>query len=298
MLLEAVPNLSVGPDDPTLDTIITHLTRSQTPAWKLLDTHTDPDHNRTVLTLAGAPAALQRALVTLIDAAEEHGSLEGHQGVHPRIGLIDVLPIVPLAGARDQDARRIAHDVADHLDEKDVPSLFYARLSPHPRPPTLAQLRKDNPWKASNEELPTAPDRGPHRFHPRLGATCVAIRDPLIAYNILLETTDLEKGRQIARELRAIHGGLPGVQALAFPLASHDDRVQVSTNITDVDETRIEDVYSRVQGLAQEAGITVKGGELVGLAPARALSDAPQRMGLERVPRSLEDHLRGHGFPT
>lgn len=298
MLLEAVPNLSIRPDDPALDGILEALNTNQTPAWKLLDTHTDPDHNRTVLTLAGAPAALKHALKTLIDASAEHATLQGHHGVHPRIGLIDVIPIVPLAHAREADAQRIARDTADHLADKRIPSFFYAHLTPPPPLTSLAQIRKETPWQGGPKELPRTPDSGPSRFHPRLGATCIGIRAPLVAYNVLLDTRDLRAGQNIARELRDANRGLPGVQALAFRLASRQDRIQVSTNITDTQRTRIEDVYASIRFQAAARDINVVEGELVGLAPKLAVSDQPQRMGLETTPKALEDHLREHGLPS
>lgn len=298
MLLEAVPNLSLGPDDPALDAILEDLTTNQTPAWKLLDTHADPDHNRTVLTIAGAPAPLRRALETLIDASAEHATLEGHHGVHPRIGLLDVIPIVPLAHAREADAQRIARDTADHLAHRHIPTFFYARLTPQPSPTSLAQIRKETPWGGEPVRLPRTPDLGPSRFHPHLGATCIGTRDPLVAYNVILDTRNLEAGQRIARELRATNGGLPGVQALAFPLASRQNRVQVSTNIKDIQRTRIEDVYTNIRSQAADRDIGVLEGELVGLAPRLALSDQPQRMGLEASPKALEEHLQEHGLPS
>lgn len=296
MLLEAVPNLSLGPDSPILDALIERLETEATPAWRLLDVHRDPDHNRSVLTLAGAPAPLVGALGSIVDDLAAEGSLAGHEGVHPRIGLIDVVPVVPLAGARWSDAERAARQVAVRLARAGVPVYGYGRLATRAEHEALAGIRRALEWDGGDDELPVEPDAGPGRFHERLGASCVGVRDLLIAYNVLLDTKDLEVGREIARALRPANGGLAGVQALAFLLATEGGRVQVSTNITDVDASTPADVYALVEARARELGVEVAGGELVGLAPERALPSDPARMGLEQRPASLEDRLEAAGF--
>jgi len=296
VLLEAVPNLSVGPEDEALDALRAAVDRACGPGAARLDVHTDPDHARTVLTLAGAPAPLVRVLGALVDAAEEHASLDGHEGVHPRVGLIDVVPIARLGGAREADARRAVRQVAADLARTGVPSLFFGRAAPRPEHEALHGIRRRFQAPPLGEPLPVAPDAGPATGHPRLGCTCVGVRDPLVAYNVLLDTRELDLGRRIARQLRPADGGLPGVQALAFPLADREDRVQVSTNLTDVDATTTADVYRAVRERATEAGVDVLGGELVGLAPERALPTDPAAMGLDEAPRPLEDQLADRGF--
>lgn len=296
MLLEAVPNLSLGPGSPILDALIERLETEATPAWRLLDVHRDPDHNRSVLTLAGAPAPLVDALGSIVDHLAAEGSLTGHEGVHPRIGLIDVVPVVPLAGARWADAERVAGQVAARLARVGVPVYGYGRLATRPEHEALAGIRRTVDWGGGDDELPIEPDAGPARFHERLGASCVGVRDLLIAYNVLLDTDDVEIGREIARALRPANGGLEGVQALAFVLGSEGHRVQVSTNITDVDASRPADVYAFVEARARDHGVTVERGELVGLAPDRCFPPDPARMGLEQRPRSIEDRLQEAGF--
>lgn len=296
MLLEAVPNLSLGPGNPILDALIERLETETTPAWRLLDVHRDPDHNRSVLTLAGAPAPLVGALGSVVDHLSAEGSLAGHEGVHPRIGLIDVVPVVPLAGARWADAERAARQVAGRLARVGVPVYGYGRLATRPEHEALVGIRRTVEWGGGDDALPVDPDAGPGRFHERLGASCVGVRGLLIAYNVLLDTKDIEVGREIARALRPANGGLEGVQALAFALASEGGRVQVSTNVTDVDAATPADVYAFVEARARDQGVEVEGGELVGLAPERSFPSDPARMGLDQRPASLEDRLQEAGF--
>ncbi len=297
MLLEAVPNLSLGPGSPALDAVRGRLDAEASPGWAHLDTHTDPDHNRTVLTLAGAPSPITRVLARLVDALLEHGSLVGHEGVHPRIGLLDVLPLVRLDQARDRDARRVARQAAQHLARDEIPVMYYGDLATRPERGALAWFRKRVRFTGEPDPLEVPPDAGPSRLHPTMGAACVGVRDPLVAYNVLLDTTDRDLGERIARGLRPANGGLPGVQALAFPLPSKDDRVQVSTNITDTHQATPADVFGAVTEQARRAGVEVIGGELVGLAPKRCLPEDPSRMGLDERPISLEAHLDREGLP-
>lgn len=298
MLLEAVPNLSLGPEDPALDVVLEALEDAASPGWAHLDTHTDPDHNRTVLTLAGAPVPLLRVVETMVDACFEAADLEGHTGVHPRVGLVDVVPFVALHQARPRDAKRVARQAAVHIAGRDVPVYFYGDLVPPPGQARLAQLRArlKGPYHAEGP-LDPMPDMGPDRIHPRHGVACVGARSLLIAYNVVLDTTDKALGDGIARTIREKDGGMPGLQAMAFPLEHEGGRIQVSCNITDVEALGPADVFARVRELAAEAGVGVVEGELVGLAPDRVLPEDPAEMGLQARPGSIEDRLAEHGLP-
>lgn len=298
MLLEAVPNLSLGPESDVLAGLVEELEAQASPGWALLDIHADPDHNRSVLTMAGAPAPLVERLRGMIGHLVDRGSLVGHEGVHPRIGLVDVVPVVPLADARTGDAIRAARQVADHLGRRGVPVYGYGALASRPEHRVLAGIRRAVRWQGKTEQLPVEPDDGPLRFHPTVGAACVGVRGPLVAYNVVLDTDDLGIGRAIARALRSPGEGLEGVQALAFPLASRGGRVQVSTNLTDLDAARPEDVFGFVRHRAEEHGVAVLEGELVGLAPEAALPADPGAIGLDAGPRSLEERLRETGLPA
>lgn len=299
MLLEAVPNLSLGPQDPALEAVLEALDEQASPGWAHLDTHTDPDHRRTVLTLAGAPTPLLRAVEAMAEAAFEAADLEGHTGVHPRVGLVDVVPFIALHQARPSDAQRVARQAAVHIAGHDVPVYFYGDLVPPPGQGRLADLRARlrGPFHAEGP-LEPPPDLGPDRIHPHYGAACVGARSLLIAYNIVLDTTDKVIGDRIARTIRAKDGGLTGLQALAFPLEHEGGRVQVSCNITDVEALTPGDVFARVSELAEQAGVAVRHGELVGLAPERCLPEDPAEMGLEHRPASIEARLAEHELPV
>jgi len=295
VLLEAVPNVSLGPQDEALEAVLDALEARASPGWALLDVHTDPDHHRTVLTMAGARAPLLEAHRTLVDALIEHASLAGHVGVHPRLGMLDVAPFVAL-DAKPQDTLDTARALADRLAAASIPAYGFGGLAQRPERRELATIRRENRTTRPGQRPPAPPDFGPESFHETMGAACVGQRGLLVAYNVLLDTTDLHAGNRIARQIRASNGGLPGVQALAFPLASREDRVQVSTNITDVGERTCADAYEAVTARARELDVPVLGGELVGLAPEAALPEDPQRMGLDERPASLEAVLAEHGF--
>lgn len=295
MLLSCVPNVSLGPQDEALDPVLDGVREATSPGCRLLDTHTDRDHRRTVLTLAGAPLPLLRVTTTLVEALEEHATLRGHEGVHPRVGLLDVVPFVALDGARGE-ARRTARVLATRLAALEVPVYAYAGLTPGLRQRELVEIRRELADTEPGERAPMAPELGPQQLHPAMGACCVGVREPLVAYNVLLDTDDRDVGDAIARRIRASSGGLPGLQALAFPLASREGRVQVSTNITDVDQVSVDDVYERVRQQASDQGVAVLEGELVGLAPAQALPTKASVAGFESLPMSLEDALTAAGF--
>lgn len=295
MLLEAVPNVSLGPQDPELEAVLERVRAAASPAAALLDVHADRDHRRAVLTLAGAPAPLVRVLTRLADALGERASLVGHEGVHPRVGLLDVAPFVAI-GAPESGAERAGERLAGRLAARGVPVYRYGRLARRAETRTLAGIRARVGDAAPGGEPGLAPDEGPGRLHATMGASCVGVRDLLVAYNVLLATRDREIGRRVARAIRAREGGLPGVQALAFPLDSRGGRVQVSTNVTDVHAAGPADVYEAVRARAGEEGVDVVGGELVGLAPEAALPGDPARMGLDAEPRSLEEALGEAGL--
>lgn len=295
MLVETVPNVSLGPQDPALEDVLADIRAAQTPAAQLLDVHTDRDHRRTVLTIAGAPAPVLRLTTRLADALLDHASLAGHEGVHPRVGLLDVVPFVAL-DAPDGAVERVAEATVGRLAQRAIPVYRYARLARRAETRELASVRSSLHEVGLGENPSLTPDAGPSQLHEHAGASCVGVRAPLIAYNVVLDSGDLDVGRRIAAGIRESGGGLPGVQALAFALGSQGDRVQVSTNLTEPSETGTAEVFEHVRSEAREAGVEVVGGELVGLAPREAMPQNPSRMGLESTPASLEDRLAAAGF--
>lgn len=297
MLLACVPNVSLGPQDEALDPVLAAVREEASPGCRLLDVHTDTDHRRTVLTFAGAPVPLLATMTRLADALAEHGSLAGHEGVHPRVGLLDVVPFVALRASR-QEAHRTGHVFARRLAARGIPTYLYVEMVPGCTERDLADIRRRLAGVGLDEQVPLAPELGPRRLHAEMGASCVGVRGPLVAYNVLLDTDEEAVGDAIAGRIRASGGGLPGLQALAFPLASRGGRIQVSTNITDVARLGVADVYSAVRREAAKDDIEVLAGELVGLAPAEALPKKASEAGLESPPMSLEDALADAGFVT
>jgi glutamate formiminotransferase/glutamate formiminotransferase/formiminotetrahydrofolate cyclodeaminase len=268
-VLEAVPNVSEGRDSAVIATI----ERAFETDAKVLDVHADPDHHRAVFTLVGDPEALADALLAGISAAVALVDLRAHAGVHPRVGAVDVVPIVPFPHDNMELAKVAARGIADRIGEElGLPVFVYGEIGGGRRPAYfrrggLEELRR----RIENGEL--VPDAGPRRVEPRSGAVLVGARRPLIAYNVDLETDDVDVAREIAAVVRESGGGMPGVQAIGLYLPS-SGRVQVSMNVVDIDRAPLHDVVERVRTEAATRGVAVGGGELVGLVPESVLRAA------------------------
>jgi len=266
-VLEAVPNVSEG-RDPML---VSQIGASFATSACLLDVHLDPDHHRSVFTLAGDADELADALVAGTARACEFIDLRRHEGVHPRVGAVDVVPLVPLVPVDMEQAKSAALAVARRLGEElDLPVFLYGEIGESRRPVFfrrggLAELER----RIASGEL--APDFGPPKLDLRSGAVLVGARPPLVAYNVVLATGDLEPARDIAAAVRESGGGLPGVQAIGLLLES-SGRVQVSMNVLDLERSPLHEVVERVRQEAHARGIEIAGGELVGLVPERVLS--------------------------
>jgi glutamate formiminotransferase len=272
-LVEAVPNVSEG-RRPAVVARIADAFASASAQVRLLDVSSDPDHDRSVLTLAGPPAALLDAAVAGAAACMELIDLRGHAGVHPRIGALDVLPFVPLAGATEATCVQLAHAAGRRLaGELGLPVYFYGAAATRPERAPLPALRNRGfeallAGAASDPAL--APDLGGPGLHPSAGAVAVGVRPFLIAYNVDLDSTDLALARRIAAAVRERGGGLPAVRALGLSLAARG-RVQVSMNLLDYRLTPPAAALAAVERLAAAAGVEVAGSELVGLVPEDAL---------------------------
>ncbi|MGE0394839.1 MAG: glutamate formimidoyltransferase [Vicinamibacterales bacterium] len=270
MLIETIPNVSEG----RRSAVIGALARCCTAGGAhLLHTSSDPSHNRTVLTVAGTPEAVHQAMLALAAEAVRLIDLRRHDGVHPRVGAVDVMPFVPLAGAAMADAvalaRRTATAIAATLD---VPVFLYEEAATAAHRRRLDQIRAGGlPGLAERMLRPDwAPDAGPARPHPSAGVFVIGARRPLVAYNVDLDTRDMAAATAIARQVRARDGGLPGVKALPMWLA-HRDRAQVSMNLTDLEQTTAAQAFDAVVHAAATAGIRVAESEVVGLIPEAAL---------------------------
>ena len=268
-MLEAVPNVSEGRDG----AVVAEIGRAFGSRAAVLDVHSDPDHNRSVFTLAGTAADVESALVAGVRRSLELIDLRTHSGVHPRVGAVDVVPVVPIEPRRDVEesaratglavARRIASELA-------LPVFLYGDIGRGRRP---AFFRRGGPEELQRRvdagEL--EPDIGPRRLDPRSGAVLVGVRPFLVAYNVVLSTDDVDVARSIAEAVRESSGGLPGVQAIGVDLPLRE-RAQVSMNVIDVDRTPLHDVVQRVAAVAAAQGVGVEGGELVGLVPESVFS--------------------------
>ena len=267
-LLEAVPNFSEGRDASVLDAIGSAMGDA---GGRVLDVHADGDHNRSVFTVAGGPDELVEALAAGIAVAAGRIDLTHHEGVHPRVGAADVVPIVRFADG-DERPERAARVLARRIAMIGVPVLGYGELGDGRRPAFYRQggVERLAERMAAGEIEPLA---GPPDLHPTAGAVLLGVRRPLVAFNVDLESGDLETARAIAAAIRERDGGLPGVQAIGLVLRS-SGRAQVSTNLIDIEATPLQALVARIEELAAERGVAVAGSELVGLMPARVAARA------------------------
>jgi glutamate formiminotransferase len=270
-LLESVPNFSEGVRADIVQAIAA-AAASVPGVWKL-DLSSDPDHNRSVLTLAGPPESLRDALLRLIGAAVEAIDLRQHRGQHPRMGAVDVVPLIPLRGATLEDCAREARRLGEEIARRfDLPVFLYEAAAQSQARRNLADVRRGQ-FEGLGDKLALEewrPDFGPARPHPSAGAVAVGARKALVAYNVNLQTNDLALAKSIAKAVRESSGGLPGVKALGLDLAERG-LVQVSMNLTDPERTPPHVVFERIQALAAEQGVQVLESEVVGLVPQDAL---------------------------
>jgi len=268
-IVECVPNVSEGRRLDVIDGLARVITA--TLGVRLLDRTSDPDHNRSVFTFAGEPDAVERAALALIDATYKAVDMRGHKGEHPRLGAVDVVPFVPLAGVTMAECVALAHRVgAAVAATHHVPVFYYANAATRPDRVRLPDIRKpEYEGLAAFLETTHVPDEGPRTLHPSAGAIVIGARPPLIAFNIELDTTDLKLAQRIAKEIRESSGGLPAIQAKGFMLTD-PPRAQVSMNLLDHTVTSLPRVWQEVESRANAAGVRVLRGELIGLLPLDA----------------------------
>ena len=268
-LVECVPNVSEGRRREVIDGLARVI--SATPGIRLLDQTSDPDHNRSVFTFAGEPDAVEDAALALIAATYQAVDMRTHRGAHPRLGAVDVVPFVPLAGVTMDDCVAIARRVGAAVAARHgVPVFYYAKAAMRPERVRLPDIRKpEYEGLAAYLETTHVPDAGPRVLHPTAGAIAIGARPPLIAFNIELDTTDQKLAQRIAKEIRESSGGLAAVQAKGFML-SDPPRAQVSMNLLDHTVTSLPDVWRAVETRAAAAGVRVLRGELIGLLPLDA----------------------------
>jgi glutamate formiminotransferase / 5-formyltetrahydrofolate cyclo-ligase len=263
--LESVPNFSEGRNRKTIEALRAALAQSA----DVLDVHTDVDHNRSVFTLVADDEALVEALLDGVACARDRIDLRTHEGAHPRIGAADVVPIVALDRGDAALARVVALRLAERIGlELELPVFLYGESSPERGP---AFFRRGGPVELQRrlEAGELAPDFGPARLDERAGGVIVGARRPLIAFNVNLDTDDVEVAKAIAAVVRDRGGGFPGVRALGLALPSAG-RAQVSMNVEDYEAAALHEIVARVDEEARARGTQVAGAELVGLMPAGA----------------------------
>ena len=271
-LIECVPNFSEGRDPKVIQAIAEALRSSV--GTLILGQESDPDHNRTVFTLAGPPAAILESAIRGAVAAAVHIDLTRHKGVHPRIGAADVIPFIPLNGATMDDCIALANQAAEQIwNRAYVPSYFYEFAARRPERTQLESIRKIGFEGLLNRpDMP--PDVGGPALHATAGACAIGARRILIACNVNLATEDLQAAKQIARKIRASSGGFLFVKALGLALPSRG-LVQVSMNLTNYEVTPLKQVFDRIRSEAP-----VHSTEIIGFPPRAALTGAEDFLAL------------------
>ncbi|MCQ2735963.1 MAG: glutamate formimidoyltransferase [bacterium] len=294
MIVECIPNFSEGRRQEVIDRIGEGF--KSVKGCVLLDVKPDKDHNRTVYTVTGEPEAVLEGVIRAVGTACELIDMNEHRGEHPRIGACDVIPFVPISGMTMEDCVALSRRCAEAVWEKyRIPSYYYEESALRPSRRNLADIRKGE-YEVLKEEasLPErTPDVGEPALHPTAGAVVIGAREPLIAYNVNLSTSDISIAKAIAKRMRAKTGGLAYVKALGVML-SERNIAQVSMNLTNFNKTAVYTVFEMVKIEAARYGVTATGSEVIGMIPLEALAEcARYYLRLENFETSqiLETHL-------
>jgi glutamate formiminotransferase len=278
-LVECVPNFSEGCAATKVDAIAQ---ATKIDGVYILDRQMDADHNRSVITLAGEPAAVQEAAIRSVGKAAELIDLTKHRGGHPRMGAADVVPFIPIAGLTMEECAAMARHVGEQIWKRyQIPVYLYEAAATAPERQNLADVRRGQ-FEGIRDEIGTNPARKPDfgdcRVHPTAGVTAVGARKFLIAYNIFLNTPEVEIAKQVAKAVRFSSGGLPFVKA---------------SGLTDFEQTPIYRVFQKVEQEAASRGAAVESSELIGLIPKKALEQAPAwfLQTMDFTPQILENRL-------
>lgn len=293
-IMECVPNFSEGRDLKKVEKIIDCFRGKE--GVKLLDYSSDKDHNRTVVTLVGEVEPLKEAVLSAIGKAIELIDLRSHTGEHPRMGACDVVPFIPIRNVTMEDAIALAKEVGEEAGKRyNLPIFLYEKAATTPERENLAKVRKGQ-FEGMAEKLQDPnwkPDFGPSKVHESAGVTAVGARMPLVAFNVNLDTANIEITDAIAKKVRFIGGGLRFCKAMGVELKERGI-TQVSMNMTDYTKTAIYRSFEMVKMEAKRYGVNVVGSEVIGLVPMAALIDtAVYYMGIEgfSLDQVLENRL-------
>lgn len=293
-IIECVPNFSEGRDKAKIDQIVEPFRGKE--GVKLLDYSNDEDHNRMVVTLVGEPEPLRDALIEAIGVAIKLIDLNHHQGQHPRMGAVDVVPFIPIKNSSMEECIALSKEVGAKVAELyNLPVFLYEKSASAPHRENLAAIRKGEfEGMAEKIKLPEwKPDFGPAERHPTAGTVAIGARMPLVAYNINLDTPSLEIAHDIAKKIRFIGGGLRYCKAMGVELKDRGI-TQVSINMTDYTKTALYRAFELVRIEARRYGVNIVGSEIIGLVPMEALIDtASYYLGLEHfsIQQVLEQRM-------
>ena len=289
-IMECVPNFSEGRDLQKIDKIVAPFRGKQ--GVKLLDYSNDEDHNRLVVTVVGEPEPLRDAVLEAIGVAVELIDLNHHQGQHPRMGAVDVVPFIPIRNVTMEEAVALSKEVGKEVAKRyNLPVFLYEKSASAPHRENLAAVRKGE-FEGMAEKIKQPewhPDFGLAERHPTAGTVAIGARMPLVAYNINLKTPSLEIAHDIAKKIRFIGGGLRYCKAMGVELKDRGI-TQVSINMTDYTRTALYRAFELVRVEARRYGVSIVGSEIIGLVPMEALIDtASYYLGLENF--SMEQVL-------
>lgn len=275
-LVECIPNFSEGRDQAVIDALAQ--VAQSIPGCTLMDVQSDPTHNRSVFTLVGSPEGMEDAAVALAKKAAETIDMTRHQGAHPRMGAVDVIPFVPTMDMSMEECVELSRRVARRVwEEVGIPSFLYEDSATSPDRVNLASIRKGQ-FEGMPEKLllpEWAPDFGERRIHPTAGVTAIGARMPLVAFNVNLDTDNVDIAKSIAKAIRGSSGGFRYCKAIGLKLEERNI-AQVSMNMVNYEGTPLYYVYEMIRALADRWGVRIIGTELVGLTPAKALLDCAE----------------------
>ena len=281
-IMECVPNFSEGRDLEKIEKIVSAFRAKE--GVKLLDYSNDTDHNRCVVTVVGEPEALKAAVIEAVGKAVELIDLNKHEGQHPRMGAVDVVPFIPIKGCTIDDAVAMSKEVGAKIAELyNLPVFLYEKSASAPYRENLAAVRKGE-FEGMAEKIKQPewhPDFGPAERHATAGTVAVGARMPLVAFNINLNTPSLDIAHSIAKRIRFIGGGLRFCKAMGVDLTERGI-TQVSINMTDYSKTALYQAFEMVKYEARRYGVSIVGSEIIGLVPMAALIDtAEYYLGIE-----------------